>query len=117
MSLRLYMDVHIHGAITTGLRLRGIDVLRAQDDGAGTLEDARLLDRATSLDRILFTNDEDLLKEGAFRQHTGKAFAGLVYANKLRVTIGQCIHELELICGVYESQDMASRVERLPLGR
>ncbi len=30
VTVALYMDEHIHRAITTGLRLRGVDVLTAQ---------------------------------------------------------------------------------------
>lgn len=33
MPVRLYMDVHIRGAVTRQLRLRGVDVLTAQEDG------------------------------------------------------------------------------------
>lgn len=34
MSLRLYMDANVPRAIAEGLRLRGVDVLTAQEDGA-----------------------------------------------------------------------------------
>jgi hypothetical protein len=37
MSVRLYMDVHVRRAVTEGLRMRGVDVLTAQDDGAAEL--------------------------------------------------------------------------------
>jgi predicted nuclease of predicted toxin-antitoxin system len=67
MSARLYMDVHVRRAVTTGLRLRGVDVLTAQEDGAGGFDDPRLLNRATELGRVLFTQDDDLLKEAARR--------------------------------------------------
>lgn len=53
MAVGLYMDVHIARAITVGLRLRGVDVLTAQEDGARTYDDSRLLDRATEMRRIL----------------------------------------------------------------
>ncbi|ASC69881.1 hypothetical protein XM38_008110 [Halomicronema hongdechloris C2206] len=33
MSLSLYMDENVHGAITTGLRIREVDVLTVQEDG------------------------------------------------------------------------------------
>jgi len=62
------MDVHVPYAVTIALRLRGVDVLTAQEDGSQKLEDAALLDRATTLGRILFTRDDDLLREGALRQ-------------------------------------------------
>ena len=32
MSVALYMDEHVHRAITVGLRLRGVEVLTAQED-------------------------------------------------------------------------------------
>lgn len=61
--MRLYMDVHVPYAVTTGLRLRGVDVLTAQEDGASELDDPALLDRATELGRVLYTQDDDLLRE------------------------------------------------------
>ena len=91
------MDVHVPRAVTTALRLRGIDVLTAQEDGAAELDDGHLLKRATELDRILVTQDEDLLREGT-RLLSGQGdFSGIVYAHQLRVTIGQMVEDLELI--------------------
>jgi predicted nuclease of predicted toxin-antitoxin system len=71
VSVRLYTDVHVHRAITEGLRLRGVDVLTAQEDGARRLPDGELLNRATALGRVLFTQDVDLLREAAQRQRRG----------------------------------------------
>jgi hypothetical protein len=34
MSIRLYMDVNVHAAITVLLRRAGVDVVTAQEDGA-----------------------------------------------------------------------------------
>ena len=56
------MDVHVPRAVTIGLRLRGIDVLTAQEDGSAELDDASLLRRATDLSRILVSQDKDLLR-------------------------------------------------------
>jgi hypothetical protein len=55
LSIRLYMDVHVPFAVTVALRLRGVDVLTAQDDGAGRYSDPELLDRATRVGRVLFS--------------------------------------------------------------
>lgn len=49
------MDVHVPYGITLGLRLRGIDVLTAQDDQHELAADTELLDRATALRRVLFS--------------------------------------------------------------
>jgi predicted nuclease of predicted toxin-antitoxin system len=75
MTVGLYMDVHVHRAITTGLRLRGVDVLTAQEDGYRRAVDDVLLDRATELQRVLFTQDEDLLAEAKRRQMQSVPFA------------------------------------------
>jgi hypothetical protein len=109
------MDVHVRQAITMGLRLRGVDVLTAQEDGARRLSDALLLDRATALGRVLFSQDEDLLREAAQRQQRDMPFAGVIYAHQLKVTIGQCIRDLELLAHAGVPQDFANRVEYLPL--
>ena len=55
MSLSFYMDVHVPWAITTELRLRGVNVVTAQEDGAGQFKDPMLLDRASALGRVLVT--------------------------------------------------------------
>lgn len=113
--LQLYMDVHVKVAITRGIRSRGINVITAQEDGAGRLDDTLLLDRATSLNRVLFSQDDDLLAITAERQRTGISFAGLIYGHQLAATIGRYVLDLELICTVLEPEDMVNRIEYLPL--
>lgn len=109
------MDVHVPYGISIGLRLRGVDVLTAQEDDSSELEDAALLDRATSVGRILFTRDDDLIREGAIRQKRGQNFMGIVYAHQLDVSIGQCVNDLELIAKASDSDEWINRVEYLPL--
>ncbi len=115
MSIKLYTDVHIPYAIVVGLRARGVDVIRSQEDGSTRLSDPALLDRATALDRVLFTQDQDFLSEAARRQRAGDTFAGIVYADQLGVTIGQCIADLELIAKVGQPEDLVNQVFRLPI--
>jgi uncharacterized protein with PIN domain len=109
------MVVHVPKAITEGLRLRGVDVLTAQEDDSATLPDPQLLDRATALERVLFTRDRDLLAEASRRQRENIAFTGVIFAHQLRVTIGGCVNDLELIAQVDEPKDLANQVEYLPL--
>jgi hypothetical protein len=115
MSVGLYMDEHVPRAITEGLRLRGVDVLTAQEDNRRRASDPELLDRATELGRILFTQDSDLLREAARRQRAGEFFTGVVYAHPLKVTIGECIEDLILLTTVGEPDDFANQVIFLPL--
>ena len=62
------MDVHVPGAITDALRLRGVDVLTAQEDHADRFTDSALLDRSGARARVLFSQDADLLREGSARR-------------------------------------------------
>jgi hypothetical protein len=110
------MDVHIRRAVTSALRLRSIDVLTAQEDGATELDDDRLLQRATELGRVLVSQDEDLLREGARRLREHKGFSGIIYAHQLRVTIGRMVEDLELIATATSKEEWHSRIEYLPIG-
>ena len=115
MAIRLYTDVHIPRAIVVGLRLRDVDVLTAQEDGADEFSDLALLDRATERGRVLITFDDDLLVVASERQRAAHPFTGLVYAHPLRISIGQCIEDLALIAEVSQPDDLENRIEFLPL--
>lgn len=115
MSVVLYFDVHVRAAITEGLRIRDVDVLTAQEDGAAEMDDADLLNRAGELGRVIFTQDQDFLVAAHRRQDAGEFFAGVIYCHQLRSSVGQCIADLELIVKVYEPVAMIGQVEYLPL--
>ena len=46
------MDHNVPAAITTGLRIRGVDVITAYEDEHHMVDDSRLLDRATEVGRV-----------------------------------------------------------------
>lgn len=115
MSIKLYMDVHVRRTVTIGLRLRGVDVLTAQEDGAGELDDASLLDRAKQLGRVLFSQDDDLLREAARRRVSGESFAGVIYAHQLNITVGQCVEDLEIVARATGPDEWSNQVLYLPL--
>jgi predicted nuclease of predicted toxin-antitoxin system len=115
MPLLFYMDEHIPKAITLGLRMRGVDIITAQEDGMEGKSDPELLDRAWALRRVLFTFDDDLLSEATSRQREGKPFCGVIYAHPLRISIGMCVRDLLTIGQAGEPTDMENLVEFLPL--
>lgn len=115
MSVGLYMDVHVRRAVTEALQEREVDVLTSQADSTTELEDPDLLDRATELGRVLFSQDADLLAEATRRQRSGIPFAGVVYAHQLYVTVGQCVRDLEVIAKAGEPAEFENRVQFLPL--
>jgi hypothetical protein len=114
MSLGLLTDVQVPLAITRGLRRRGIDVLTAQEDGAATLHDEELLDRAMELHRILFTQDEDFLAEVAKRRKSSRSHATVVYGHQFE-PIGVCVSDLEIILKSLLPQERENCLLRLPL--
>jgi hypothetical protein len=115
MALRYYMDVHVPAAITEGLRRRGIDVITSQEDGTRRSDDERLLQRASDLDRILVSQDEDLLAIASRWQASSLKFTGLVFAPQEGASLGRYIDDLELIGRCCEASEVASRVSYLPL--
>lgn len=109
------MDEHVPRAVTVGLRLRGVDVLTAQEDGRRNTPDEVLLNRATELGRVMFSHDSDMLIEARQRQQRQQFFTGVIYGHQQRVTIGMCVNDLELIAKAAEPIDLANMVQYLPL--
>jgi predicted nuclease of predicted toxin-antitoxin system len=109
------MDVHIHAAITRGLRRRGLEVLLAQEDNAERLPDNELLTRATRLGLLLFSHDVDFLIEGAKRQAAAHHFSGIIFTQQKELSIGACIRDLEIICQALAPEEVANKIIYLPL--
>jgi Domain of unknown function (DUF5615) len=114
MPMQLYFDVHIDKAIHDQLRLRGVDVLRAQDDDATELSDEDLLVRSTALGRLLFTHDTRFKALALVWRRQARPFSGLVFGNKLGVTIGEYVRDLELIAKASDPADWQNLVHHLP---
>ncbi|MCE9557188.1 MAG: DUF5615 family PIN-like protein [Planctomycetes bacterium] len=114
MATPLYMDVHIHQAITDALRRRGVDVLTAIEDDADQLPDDALLARATALGRVLFTHDIRFQALAEDWQRLGRSFSGLLFGHQLHGTIGQYVKDLELVAQASEPSEWTDIVERLP---
>jgi len=110
MPLALYMDHHVPKAITNGLRARGVDVITAHEDGTDQFDDPELLDRANELHRILYTQDDDLLIEATRRMQEGISFHGVIYGHQLRVSIGGCVRDLEIMAKAGEAEDIINQV-------
>lgn len=115
MSIPLYMDVHVKQTITEGLRLRGIDVLTAQEDGQAKLPDEELLERASSQGRLIFTQDEDFLAIATDWQESGQPFFGVAYSHQMAITIGQSVIQLEMVCKLMTAEEVQNTILYLPL--
>lgn len=115
MPVAFYMDEQVEDAITRGLRRRGVDVLRVQDDGHSQTDDEIILDRAVALNRVVFTRDNDFLAIAHRRLESGTPFFGVVYAHMTGPTVGQCVIDLEIIATASGPDDWWNTVQYLPL--
>jgi predicted nuclease of predicted toxin-antitoxin system len=114
MPVQLYLDVHVDKAIHDQLHLRGVDVLRAQDNGASEMTDDELLHHATELGRIIFTQDIRFKVMAEAWQRHGKHIYGLLFGNQLGITIGTYVKDLELIAKATDPVEWVNVVEHLP---
>jgi hypothetical protein len=115
--LAFLMDQHIRREITEGLRQRGVDVLTAWEDGNSEAEDEELLLRATALNRVFVSQDQDLLRITTEWQTIGREFAGVAFAIQQDIDIGGSIEYLELIAHTMSAKEMRNHVEYIPVRR
>ena len=115
MAVAFYMDVHIPMAITRQLRLRGVNVATATEEGANTLPDETLLQLTRVHGRAIFTHDIGFKALAENWQRAGKPFAGLIYGHAEGASIGQYVRDLELIAKACEPPELADTVIHLPL--
>ena len=89
--------------------------MTAYEDDHHEVPDAELLDRASALGRLLFSQDDDLLAEATRRQRAAIPFMGVVYGHQRRLSIGQCISDLEVIAKAGVPGEIANEIIYLPL--
>ena len=117
MAVALYMDAHVPGPIASQLRHQGVDVITAQEDARRRASDDELLERATSLNRPVFTQDVRFRVLAENWQRQGREFAGLLFGPQLGGTIGQYVEDLELIAKASQPSEWRNIVQFLPFPR
>lgn len=115
MPARLYADVHVPGPVILQLRLREVDILAATEEGTNELEDEKLLALATSLSRLMVTQDIRFRLMAFEWQRAQKRFAGLVFAHQKYVSFRTMIADLDLIAKATDADYWENRIEQLPL--
>jgi predicted nuclease of predicted toxin-antitoxin system len=93
----------------------GVDVVTAQEDGHDATLDPIILDRAGELGRVIFSRDDDFLREATRRLKAGEPFGGVVYSHQLALSVGECVRDLHLIAVASEPEEYRNRVVYLPL--
>lgn len=115
MTVQFYFDENVSGHIVRGLRRREVDILTTAEDGLAGFADECLLQRATDLDRVMFSQDSDLVAIAKRWQAEGRRFSGLIYVAPERIDVGRAVRELELIAKAMEAAELAGVIKYLPL--
>jgi hypothetical protein len=74
-----YVDQCVNRRITAGLRLKGLELVTAQERKQCATDDQVLLEVATAENRLLLTNDADFLRLHKEWMTLGKSHSGIVY--------------------------------------
>jgi hypothetical protein len=108
-AVRLYLDENLSPRIAEQLQRRGVDAVSVRDLERLGDEDANHLRRASQMGRVLVTTDVDFLRLAAAEfQHDG-----IIFGIQEEHTIGDWVRKLELMCFVFEPDDMKNHVEYL----
>ncbi|MBC8100193.1 MAG: DUF5615 family PIN-like protein [Armatimonadetes bacterium] len=107
--LRFYLDENMPVAIATQLVSRGIDVVTVRDLAALGESDARHLQRAAEMGRVLCTHDHDYIQLAS----TGINHSGIVFGQQDKHHIGTWVNALELMHAIYTADDLINTVEYL----
>lgn len=105
--IRFHLDEHIHPAIATGVRVRGIDVTTAAEAGLLGANDEQHLAFATREQRVIVTHDSDFLVLHA----NGKPHAGIAFCHHEARSIGEIVAALVLMNECLTADEMQNRVE------
>jgi hypothetical protein len=92
--LKGYADEHVVFGLVQALRLRGMDIVRAQDRGREQADDADLLGEALADGRAMLTNDTDFLALAAERATRQERFAPIFFWPQQRRSIGQLVQSI-----------------------
>lgn len=111
--MQFYADENIESAIIDGLRLRGITIQSVQEAGKSGLPDELQLRHAKSVGAILITRDTDFLHLCEKWKQRGISFPGLLFIPSKRISIGECIREIESLTSMLNSEAMINHIEFL----
>ena len=112
--IAFYFDVHVPAPLLKACRRRGLDVLTSQEDGTRTLMDDALLQRATTLGRVIVTEDKDFERLAASALRTGAAFTGVILLGT-DCSVAQLAEEMEVVAKAEDPQRLQQGVYHLPL--
>lgn len=115
MQISLYFDEDaMDGDLVQALRLRGIDVLTAQDAGLINTPDEEHLAFAATNERALYTfNVGDYMALHSAYLVEGKEHAGIILAQQQRYSVGEQMRRLLRLVSMKSADSLRNTVEFL----
>jgi hypothetical protein len=107
-EIKFYFDEHVHSAVASGLKHRGVDVLTSQEANMLGAADEEHLAFAQLHHRVTVTQDDDFLKLHA----SGIEHSGIVYTPQ-HTPIGYFVRGLLLVYQVLTPEEIKNQVEFL----
>ena len=99
--------------IIEALKKRGIEAWSARDVGNLGLKDEEQLEYACREKACLFITDDDFLRIAQKWSYQGKEHQGIIYVHPLKLSIGECVNNIELLANVLEIHEMKNHIEYL----
>ena len=106
-DLRFYLDENISPAVTEQLKLREIDAVCVRDLNLFGDDDRNHLERATDMNRVLCTHDQDFLRLALAKSD----HAGIVFAEHYGAKIGGWVKALRKLHAEIEAEEMRGLVK------
>ncbi len=91
---KLIADEHVERALVSGLRLKDVDVVTAQECGLTGFDDEDLLAFATADGRIVITNDKDFPAIHAAWLAASRPHGGIIYWRQTKYSVGHAIRRI-----------------------
>ena len=113
MSIAFFFDENVNGILAKALRRRHVDVLTVQWDGLDSQPDPVVFARSIELNRVLVSNDQDMLAIAGDHMDRNVPFPGLLFLNTARLR--EHLESLEYIARTGEPEDFANCIWYLPV--
>lgn len=115
--MRWLADENLNGAIIRSLLYRRptLDLVRVQDVGLRTVDDAAILEWAAAQGRILLTHDRATIPDFAFQRVVTRQSMPGVFVVDERISLRQVIDELLLVEDCSAPEEWQGKVIYLPL--
>jgi len=103
---RFLLDEHLHSALATGLRQRGIDAVTAAEAGRLGMPDEDQLVWAQSVSRVIVTHDRDFL---VLARQVSR-HAGIAYCRSRKYPVGPLLRRVESLWLQVPAEEWRDRV-------